>query len=417
MPGGVSSPVRAFRAVGGTPLFIRRAKGAYLYDEDGHAYIDYLNAWGAMLLGHADPSITAAGAEALERSTCYGASTEAEVELSELVSQLVPSIEQLRMVNTGTEATFSAIRLARAYTKRSYFIKFAGGYHGHADIFLVAAGSGVGTFSLPDSPGVLPSATQHTLISTYNDPSSVERHFTEHPDDIAAVIVEPVAGNMGCVPPVDGFLESLRYLCSKHGALLIFDEVMTGFRLALGGAQERFGIQPDLTCLGKVLGGGFPVAAYGGTKDIMQLLSPEGPVYQAGTFSGHPVGMACGLATLRYLDLHREVYVQLENHAKTLCQGLVLQATQAGIPHVLQRVGSMFSLFFTDHRAILHFQDAKQSHTSQYSRFFHVLLQEGIYFPPSQLESTFISAAIDERCIAQTLSASQKAFSTIISDT
>ncbi len=413
IPGGVNSPVRAFKAVGGTPPFIRSAKGAYLYDVAGKAYIEYLNAWGPMLLGHAATCTTKAAIAALRKSPCYGTPTQVEVELAELVCRLMPNIAQIRMVNSGTEATFSAIRLARAYTKRNYIIKFAGCYHGHADSFLATAGSGVATFGLPDSPGVPADTTKYTLVAEYNNLQSVKKLFAAQPNQVAALIVEPVAGNMGCIPPVKGFLADLQALCRAQGTLLIFDEVMTGFRIGIGGAQGYFGITPDITCLGKILGGGMPVAAYGGRSAIMRLISPEGPVYQAGTLAGHPVGMASGLAMLQHLHTHPEVYTQLATRTNALCQGLHEQAKNAGIPHVIHKIGSMFTLFFTEVPAIRNFNEAKTSDTKRYARFFHLLLTAGVYFPPSALESAFVSAAIDEECVEKTLAATKNAFTAL----
>ena len=415
LPGGVNSPVRAFQAVGGVPLFIRKAKGAYLYAENGSSYIDYINAWGPMLLGHAHPSVVEAGRLALERSACYGAPTEDEVALAALVCEFMPSIEQVRMVNSGTEATFSALRLARAFTSREAVLKFSGCYHGHADVFLVEAGSGVATLGLPNSPGVPQGATANTLSCTYNDLDEVEALMHQRGDQVAAIIVEPVGGNMGCVPPKEGFLEGLRTCCDHYGALLIFDEVMTGFRVALGGAQARYGVQPDLTALGKVLGGGMPVAAYGGRKEIMQQVAPAGAVYQAGTLAGHPVGMACGLATLEELKKNPAHYEHLENNTRALTQGLTELAVAHNIPHCIQSVGSMWTLFFTEHSAITHASQAQACDTKRYARFFHSMLARGIYLPPSQLESAFSSVAIGEKEREKTLKAAQEAFAELVS--
>ena len=353
MPGGVNSPVRSFAAVGGVPAFIRRARGAHLYDEDGNRYIDYVNAWGAMLLGHAPQVIEKAIEARLSDSICFGAPTRLEVELADQVATLVPSIEQIRMVNSGTEATLSAIRLARGYTKRPKIIKFAGCYHGHADAFLATAEDNTLRSTIPGSLGVPTSSIEDTLIATYNDSSSVEMLFERYPEQIAAIIVEPVAGNMGCIPPIEGFLGSLRRLSQRNGALLIFDEVMTGFRLSLGGAQQVFGVEPDITTLGKVLGGGMPVGAYGGRREMMQLIAPSGPIYQAGTFSGHPLGMAAGLAMLTYLRTEAGLYDRLESSARQLTEGIKMRLSALGIPHLVQRVGSMFTLFFTERQCIL----------------------------------------------------------------
>jgi glutamate-1-semialdehyde 2,1-aminomutase len=408
IPGGVNSPVRAFNAVGGQPLFIERGAGAHIWDADGHRFIDYVGSWGPLILGHAHPRVVEAVTSAAQRGTSFGAPTAAEVRLAELVIQAVPSIELVRFVNSGTEATMSALRLARAYTRRDKILKFAGGYHGHADMLLVAAGSGALTLGTPDSPGVPAAATAHTLVAPYNDLEAVRGAFAAHPGEIAAVIVEPVAGNMGCVPPGPGFLAGLRALTSQHGALLIFDEVMTGFRVAYGGAQALYGITPDLTCLGKIVGGGLPAAAYGGRRDIMALISPSGPVYQAGTLSGNPLAMAAGTVQL---ELLREpgVYDQLERTTAALMDGLAAAARDAGVPTYATRVGSMFCTFFTGD-PVVDEATAKRSDTGRFAVFFREMLARGIYLAPSQFEAGFVSLAHTDDVIAQTVAAARGAF-------
>ncbi|MFQ6059180.1 MAG: glutamate-1-semialdehyde 2,1-aminomutase [Anaerolineae bacterium] len=412
LPGGVNSPVRAFRAVGGEPLFIQRGEGAYLWDVDGHRYIDYVGSWGPLILGHAHPRVVAALQQAIERGTSYGAPTEPEVELAELVIEAVPSIEMVRFVNSGTEATMSALRLARAYTGRDKIIKFEGCYHGHADMLLVQAGSGVATLGLPDSPGVPQGATRDTLAAPYNDLPAVETLFDRYGGQIAAVIVEPVAGNMGVVPPQPGFLEGLREVTRKHGTLLIFDEVMTGFRVAFGGAQALYGVTPDLTCLGKVIGGGLPVGAYGGRREIMELVAPLGPMYQAGTLSGNPLAMTAGIETLKLL---REpgVYEQLEAQSARLAQGLGEAARQAGVSVYQSRVGSMLTLFFTEQQ-VINYATARTADTARYARFFHAMLARGVYFAPSQFEAAFVSLAHTDRDIEQTVRVAEQAFTAIV---
>ncbi len=403
LPGGVNSPVRAFQAVGGTPRFITRAQGPFLFDVDGNRYVDFVGSWGPMILGHAHPQVVEAVRDALAKGTSYGAPTEAEVELAEMVVAAVPTIEKVRFVNSGTEATMSALRLARAYTGRDIIVKFEGGYHGHADMLLVQAGSGVTTFGLPDSPGVPKTAVTQTLVARYNDLDSVRELLERAAGLVAAVIVEPVAGNMGVVPPKPGFLQGLRQLTREHGALLVFDEVITGFRVAYGGAQTYYHLDPDLTCMGKILGGGFPVGAYGGREEIMALVAPEGPVYQAGTLSGNPVAMAAGLATLKVLK-EPQTYVRLERLAERLSTGLFRAAEAAGIPIFLTRVASMLGLFFTD-KSVVDFTSAKTSDTRRYAGFFHQMLARGVYFAPSQFEAAFVSLAHDdaliEHCVAQ----------------
>ena len=407
MPGGVNSPVRAFAAVGGKPLFITQGRGSEIYDVDGNRYIDYVCSWGPLILGHAHPKVVKALTTAAERGTSYGAPTELETELAKLIVEGMPSIEVVRFVNSGTEAVMSALRLARAYTDRTKLIKFAGCYHGHADMLLVQAGSGVATLGLPDSPGVPQAATQDTLIAPYNDPAAVETLFKEYPEEIAAVIVEPVAGNMGVVPPEPSFLESLRQLTREHGALLIFDEVITGFRVAYGGAQELYGIKPDLTCLGKVIGGGLPVGAYGGERELMELVAPLGPVYQAGTLSGNPLAMAAGVATLKELA-RPATYERLDRLARQLAQGLEEGAAQAGVSLRVNRVGSMLTPFFTD-QPIRDYIAAKRADSQRYARFFWKLIEQGVYPPPSPFESWFVSLAHTPEDIARTVEAAHQA--------
>lgn len=406
MPGGVNSPVRAFRAVGGTPRFIRSASGPTVTDADGRTYIDYVGSWGPMILGHADHEVVSALAEAVGRGTSFGAPNELEVQLAEEIVDAVPSIEMVRMVNSGTEATMSAIRLARGVTGRVKLIKFEGCYHGHGDSLLVKAGSGVATLGLPDSPGVPPAVAQSTLIVPYNDRAALKKVFEEHPD-IAAVIVEPVAGNMGCVPPQPGFLESVRQLTENNGTLLIFDEVMTGFRVARGGAQELYGIRADITTLGKIMGGGLPIGAYGGSKDLMRNVAPEGPVYQAGTLSGNPLSMTAGLVTLRRLR-DPKVYETLERSSARLARGLAEVLGAAGIETVTNRVGSMWTTFFTS-EAVTDWSSANKSGREAYARFFQAMLAEGIYLAPSQFEAGFVSLTHTEEIIDETVAAAERA--------
>lgn len=411
MPGGVSSPVRAFQAVGGCPRFIARGEGAYLYDVDGNRYIDYVCSWGPLILGHAEPHVLAAVTEAASSGTSFGAPTEAEVHLAELVVAAVPSVEMLRFVNSGTEATMSALRVARAYTRRNKIVKFAGGYHGHADMLLVAAGSGALTLGVPDSPGVPAAATAETLVAPYNDLASVSALFERLPSEIAAVIVEPVAGNMGCVPPEAGFLAGLRAITQRYGALLIFDEVMTGFRVAYGGAQARYAVRPDLTCLGKILGGGLPAAAYGGRREILSLVAPAGPVYQAGTLSGNPLAMAAGTAQLEQLR-RPGVYDRLEHATARLCAGLADAARAARVPIYQTRVGSMFTTFFTS-GSVVDEQSARRADTAAYATFFRAMLDQGVYLAPSQFEAGFVSLAHGDAEIARTIEAAYTAFAQV----
>ena len=389
--GGVNSPVRAFKAVGGTPLFIRKASGSKVEDEDGNSYVDFVCSWGALILGSAFPTISKALIRQIPRGTTYGAPTKLEIELAETISNAVNSIERIRFVNSGTEASMSALRVARAFTKRKRILKFEGCYHGHADPLLVKGGSGMATFGAPDSAGVTEGAIADTLVASYNDLAAVKRIFEENSDEIAAVIVEPVAANMGVIPPADEFLHGLRAVTKQYGALLVFDEVITGFRMSYGGAQSKFGIQPDLTCLGKIIGGGLPVGAYGGRSDIMDQVAPVGPAYQAGTLSGNPLAMTAGLATLRELN-KRHFYARLEKTSNELQDRLVRAAEEEGCDLRVNRVGSMMGLFFTT-RNVVDYASAKLSDTNSYRVFFHSMLKNGIYLPPSAFETVFISAA------------------------
>ena len=410
LPGGVDSPVRAFLAVGGAPPFVERGEGAYLWDADGNRYIDYFGSWGPMILGHAFPPVVAAIQSAATRSASFGASTAAEAELAALVVEAYPSIEMLRFVSSGTEATMSAIRVARAFTGRKYIIKFEGCYHGHADGLLVKAGSGVATFGIPGSAGVPEEIAHFTLALPYNDIGAVEEAFAARPDEIACIILEPVVGNMGTVLPAEGYLEALRALTLKYGALLIFDEVMTGFRVAYGGAQKRYGITPDMTTLGKIVGGGLPCGVFGGRAEIMRMLAPLGPVYQAGTLSGNPLAMAAGLATVGYLREHKsEVYARLEFVAAAVANGVAAEAAQAGVRLVTNRVGAMFTWFFTD-EPVVDFSSAAKSDTAAFGRFHRAMLEAGVWLPPSQYEAAFLGTAHTDEDVKTTIAAARKAF-------
>lgn len=412
IPGGVNSPVRAFKSVGGSPVFIRRAEGAYIEDEDGNRYVDYVGSWGPMLLGHADPVVVEAVRKAAADSTSFGAPTRIEVEVAELICALVPSIESVRMVNSGTEATMSAVRLARGFTGRDKIIKFEGNYHGHADFFLIAAGSGATTLGQPNSPGVTAGTARDTLLAQFNDLDDVRRLADDHSGEIAALIIEPVAGNMGCIPPAPGFLEGLRTLCDDEGIILIFDEVMTGFRVARGGAQERFGVIPDLTTLGKIIGGGLPVGAYGGRRDIMEQLSPVGPVYQAGTLSGNPLAMAAGHAVLRRLADQPDLYERLERAGRRLAEGTKRNLEELGLGYCTTQVGSMGCLFFSN-EPVVNYDRAKACDTDLFGQYFHEMLKRGIYLAPSQFEAFFVSSAHGGAEIERTLEAQREALAVV----
>ncbi len=411
MPGGVNSPVRAFRGVGGTPRFIASAKGATLTDVDGRTYIDYVGSWGPMILGHADEEVIEAIRESLARGTSYGAPTRLEIEMAEEIIDAVPSVQMVRMVNSGTEATMSAIRLARGATARDKIVKFEGCYHGHGDSLLVKAGSGVATLGLPDSPGVPARLAENTITAPFNDAAALERVFDEHGTSIAAVIIEPVVGNMGCVAPGEGYLRAVRETASRHGALLIFDEVMTGFRLARGGAQELYGVRPDITTLGKIIGGGLPVGAYGASRDLMRQIAPAGPVYQAGTLSGNPLAMTAGLATLRRLR-DKSVYERLEQSGARLCAGLAEAARSAGVETVTNRVGSMWTSFFTA-APVTDWTSASRASRDAYGKFFHAMLAEGVYLAPSQFEAAFIGLAHTDELLDRTVEAARKSFAAL----
>lgn len=412
IPGGVNSPVRAFRAVGGNPLFMKKAKGAYLFDEDGNQYVDLINSWGPMILGHAHPMIEEAIKEALSSSPSFGAPTAREVEMAELITSMMPNIQKVRMVNSGTEATMSAIRVARGFTGRDKIIKMEGCYHGHGDSFLIAAGSGALTFGYPDSPGVTKGTAQDTLIAPFNNLDAVQTLVDNNPNQIAALILEPVVGNMGCVIPAKGYLEGLRDLCTKHGIILIFDEVMTGFRLAKGGAQELYNIKPDMSTMGKIIGGGLPVGAYGGRKEIMDAVSPAGPIYQAGTLSGNPMAMAAGLAMLKYLQANPQVYTHINKMTSMIVDGMKAENKKAGFDFTINHVGSMFTLFFTD-KPVNDFEGAKTSDTAMFAKYFQSMLSQGIYLAPSQYEAMFISNAVDEAVVERILSAHRIALTKI----
>ena len=409
IPGGVNSPVRSFRGVGGTPPFIAKAAGSHIYDIDGNSYIDYVGSWGPMILGHAHPEVVGELKEALERGTSYGAPTLLETELARLISEAVPSMELVRCVNSGTEATMSVLRLARAYTKRSKIVKFAGCYHGHHDSLLVKAGSGATTLGVPDSPGVPESIAGNTLTAEYNDINGLTELFAAHGEDIAAVIIEPVPGNMGLVLPRSGYLEQVRGLTERYGALLIFDEVMSGFRVAYGGAQEAYNITPDLTCLGKVIGGGMPVGAYGGRRDIMEMIAPAGPVYQAGTLSGNPLAMTAGIATLQLVIQDADFYEKITAKTAALCAGVQAKAKEFGFNYQFHQAGSMFGMFFSD-KPVYDYESAKLSNIAAFNVYFHAMLEQGIYLAPSQFEAGFMSAAHTQEDINATIYASGKAF-------
>ncbi|RLB23000.1 MAG: glutamate-1-semialdehyde-2,1-aminomutase [Deltaproteobacteria bacterium] len=411
IPGGVNSPVRAGKAVGITPPFIFKAKGCFIWDMDGNQYIDYVGSWGPMILGHAHPQVVKAIEEAMSKGTSYGAPTEREVELAETIVDMVPSVEMVRMVNSGTEATMSAIRLARGYTGREKIIKCEGCYHGHADSLLVSAGSGVATLGIPGSPGVPKDLAAHTISVPYNDLESVSMAFERYGTQIAAMIVEPIPGNMGVILPKEGYLQGLRRITSENGALLIFDEVISGFRVARGGAQELYGITPDLTCLGKIIGGGLPVGAYGGKREIMEHMAPEGEIYQAGTLSGNPLAMAAGLATLKILK-DQTIYEGLESHANTLFSGIKEAAEKAGIPITVNRVGSMGSIFFTQ-GPVADFASAKRANEEQFKKYFRSMLDQGIYLAPSAYEAMFLSTAHDKKIIEKTVESARRAFTSL----
>jgi len=412
IPGGVNSPVRAFAGVGGSPVFFSRGSGPYIFDADGKRYVDYIGSWGPMIGGHCHPDVVHAVREAASNGLGFGAPTEIETRMADLLCKLVPSLEQVRMVNSGTEATMSAIRLARGFTNRDRIVKFEGCYHGHSDSLLVKAGSGALTLGVPTSPGVPADLAQHTVTLEYNNADQVRTAFAEMGDQVAAVIVEPVAGNMNCVPPVPGFLESLRKVCDQSGSVLIFDEVMTGFRFATGCAQQYYGVIPDLTTLGKVIGGGLPVGAFGGRRDIMQKIAPTGPVYQAGTLSGNPVAMAAGLATLNLVQ-QPGFHQRLEHSTGELLAGLQERAQAAGIPFVTNQVGSMFGLFFTESETITGFADVQGCDLAHFKAFFHAMLEHGVYLAPSAFETGFMSSAHDHAAIQATLDAAEKSFAGI----
>lgn len=415
IPGGVNSPVRAFLSVGGEPRFIKSGKGSHVQDVDGATYIDYLGSWGPLILGHCAPPVQAALRKQISLGTSFGATTEQEVVLAEMISEAIPSIEKVRLVNSGTEATMSAIRLARAFTSRHKIIKFDGCYHGHVDSLLVKAGSGIATLSLPDSPGVHPQDCVSTISVPFNDPEAVQQALERNRAEVAAVIVEPIAGNMGTVLPARGFLQKIRKLTREHGALLIFDEVITGFRLHYGGVQDLLKIKPDLTCLGKIIGGGLPVGAYGGHREIMKWVAPEGPVYQAGTLSGNPLAVAAGIATLKALQ-KAGVYAKIEHMTAELVSGLGKAAADAAEMVQINSIGSMFTVFFAS-IPITDFQTAKMSDTARYSRFFHALLHQGVYFPPSQFETCFVSLAHTRSDISATIRVAREAFKKTVTGT
>lgn len=412
IPGGVNSPVRAFRAVGGDPIFIKKADGAFIYDEDDNAYIEMINSWGPMILGHNHPMIREAVIKAMENGTSFGAPTAREVEIAELIVSMVPSVEKVRMVNSGTEATMSAIRVARGFTGRDKFIKMEGHYHGHGDSFLISAGSGAITMGNPDSPGVTKGTAKDTLLAPYNNLEAIEELVAANKNEIAALILEPVPGNMGLALPKEGYLQGLRDICNREGIVLIFDEVMTGFRLAKGGAQELFGVTPDMTTLGKIIGGGMPVGAYGGKKEIMEHVSPAGPVYQAGTLSGNPIAMAAGLTMLNYLNDHAEVYSQLNSIGEKIATGIKETVSSLGLNYTVNHLGSMYSLFFTGEE-VYDFGTAKHADTALFGKYFQAMLKRGIYLAPSQFESLFLSTALTDDLIKNILDANKEALKEI----
>lgn len=410
IPGGVNSPVRAFAGVGGTPLFFKHAAGAYVVDEDDKRYVDYVGSWGPMILGHSHPDVLDAVRAQLEHGLSYGAPTALEVEMADLVCSLVPSMDMVRMTSSGTEATMSAIRLARGYTGRDSIIKFEGCYHGHSDSLLVKAGSGALTLGVPSSPGVPAAFAEHTITLPFNDTNAVAAYLAEHGEEIACIIVEPVAGNMNCVPPAPGFLEGLREQCDKHGVVLIFDEVMTGFRVALGGAQAFYKVKPDLSTFGKIIGGGMPVGCFGGSKEIMSHIAPLGPVYQAGTLSGNPLAMAAGLTTLKLIS-RPGFHDELTDYTSRMLKGLQERADAAGIPFTTTQAGGMFGLYFTEHKNITSFEDATSSNIEHFKQFFHLMLEGGVYLAPSAFEAGFTSIALGDAELKITLDAAEKAFS------
>lgn len=412
IPGGVNSPVRAFKSVGGTPIFIQKAKGAYLYDEDGNRYIDYINSWGPMILGHAYEPLTKAIKEKVLDSTSFGTPTELEIEMAELIKSMTPNVDLIRMVNSGTEACMSALRLARGFTRKNKFIKFEGCYHGHADAFLVKAGSGLATFNIQTVPGVTGGVACDTLTAPYNNLPAVAKLVSENENEIAAIIIEPVAGNMGCIPPLPGYLEGLREICDKENIVLIFDEVMTGFRLAQGGAQERFKINADLVTYGKVIGGGMPVGAFGGKKEIMQQIAPLGNVYQAGTLSGNPIAMIAGYTFLKALQQNPSIYTELEDKTNYLYNGLDKVLKGSGLPYVINQAGSMISIHFSD-QPVIDFATSASSNTQTFSKFFHAMLNKGIYLPPSAFESWFVCNALSKEDIDYTVDAAKESLDEI----
>lgn len=412
IPGGVNSPVRAFKSVGGHPIFIKKAEGAWLYDEDGNRYLDFINSWGPMILGHAHPLIQEAVSKALKDSFSFGAPTRREVEMAELICSMVPSVEKVRMVNSGTEATMAAIRVARGFTGREKILKFEGCYHGHGDSFLIAAGSGVATLGIPGTPGVTQGTANDTLTAQFNDIEQVQDLLLANENKIAAIIIEPVVGNMGLVLPDLGFLQSLRKLCDDHGIVLIFDEVMTGFRLAQGGVQELMSVLPDMTTLGKIIGGGLPVGAYGGRKEIMDFVAPQGPVYQAGTLSGNPIALSAGMAMLTYLKDNPDLYTDLNAKGQLIREGIQKIDSRLGLSNQINQIGSMFTYFFTD-QPVRNFEDAKKSDTPKFGRYFRKMLDAGIYLAPSQFESLFFSTALDNEHISYYLNAHEEALKSL----